>query len=267
MLGLTACTDTNHHPLAESSPTATSGSSAATQPPPRSAPQPPTSRTATLSVSSATLTVGQPITVSGTDCPAGSWASASVLPSVSNEGPAIFDTYLSTGGGGIEMLLEETGSATRVASSPNGTWVIDANVPMVFPGPSVISASCRPADLGESVSAGFLYRPMQVSVTTPDALSVTPGTTVTPGSTLTVQPEGGNCPGPAVTPIVALYDERGTTQVLASTMGEPHPGTYWQASLVVPLQAKAGRYQLEADCDYSRGAIYGSYAPVEITVR
>ena len=90
---------------------------------------------------------------------------------------------------------------------------------------------------------------------------------VTPGSRLTVRALGGACPVPAVTPIVALYERTGAAQVEARTMGEPHPGTYWQASLAVPPELKTGRYQLEADCDYSRGAIYGSYAPVQITVK
>jgi hypothetical protein len=64
-----------------------------------------------------------------------------------------------------------------------------------------------------------------------------------------------------------LYQTTGTTtQVVANTSGESHPGTYWQASLVVPPELKPGHYQLEADCDYSRGAIYGSYAPLQIIV-
>ena len=104
-------------------------------------------------------------------------------------------------------------------------------------------------------------------MSTPYTLSVTPGLTVTPGSNLTIQPNGGGCSAPAVTPIVALYQETGRTRVLATTMGETRLEDYWQASLVIPLQAKPGQYQLEADCDYSRGAIYGSYAPLHITVK
>ena len=225
---------------------------------------PPTSRTASLFVSMTTLKVGEPITVSGTDCPEGHWASASLFLSNPEEGPAIFGTSLSTGGDVIETLLVSGGS-TWVTSGPNATWTISVSVPMVFPGPSVITATCVPATPG-APAAGFRYRPKQVSVSTPYTLSVTPGTMVTPGSTLTVQPSGGDCPPPAVTPIVALYQTTGATQVLATTMGETHPATYWQANLAVPPQTKPGRYRLEADCDYSRGAIYGSYMPVQITV-
>jgi hypothetical protein len=64
-----------------------------------------------------------------------------------------------------------------------------------------------------------------------------------------------------------LYESGDTAQVIANTMGELHLGRYWQASLTVPRGLKTGHYQLEADWDYSRGAIYGSYAPVQITVK
>ena len=152
-------------------------------------------------------------------------------------------------------------------AASNDTWVIHAKVPMVFPGPSVIIATCQSAVPDATPSTGILYRPHHVSVSTPYTLSVEPGSMVTPGSTVIVQANGGACPVPAVTPIVALYERTGATQVVARAMGEPHPGTYWQASLPVPPGLKTGHYQLEADCDYSRGAIYGSYAPVQITVK
>ena len=70
------------------------------------------------------LTVGEPITLSGTDCPEGHWASASLFLSNPKEGPAIFGTYLSTGGDAIETLLI-SGGTTRVTSGPNGTWTIE----------------------------------------------------------------------------------------------------------------------------------------------
>ena len=205
--------------------------------------------------------------MSGSGCPDGHVASASILPSNPKDYPAIFGTYLSTGGSGIETLLEDSGSSTRVTSGPNDRWTINAMVPMVLPGPSIITGSCRPALSTTDPAAGFLYRPRHVSVSTPYTLSVTPGATVIPGSTLTIQPNGGGCSAPAVTPIVALYQETGAIRVLTTTMGETHPETYWQANLVVPLHARPGHYQLEADCDYSRGAIYGSYAPRHITVK
>jgi hypothetical protein len=229
-------------------------------------PQPPTNRTAAVRVSTTALKVGEPITVSGAGCPAGHWVSASLVPANPKQGPAIFGTYLSTGGDDIETLLISDGS-TRVTSGPKGTWTINAIVPMVFPEPSVITASCRPSTPGASSSAGFLYLRRPVSVSTPYTLSVTPSTRVTSGSTLTVQPKGGNCPAPALAPIVALYQKSSATHLLTSTMGETNPGNYWEASLVVPAQIKAGHYQLEADCDYSRGAIYGSYAPVQVYVK
>jgi hypothetical protein len=206
--------------------------------------------------------VGQPITVSGSDCPAGYWASASLLPSNPDAFPAIFATPFSTGGAVGETVLQSDGS-TRVTSGSNATWTISTVVPMVFPGPSIITASCAPP--GSATTSGFNYKPREASVSTPYTLSVAPGTTVAPGITLTVQPEGGGC-GPIASPFVALYQTMGKTRAVVHTSGQIRPGTYWQASLVVPSGLKTGRYQLEADCDYSRGAIYGSYAPLEITI-
>ena len=202
----------------------------------------------------------------GTDCPEAHWASVSLLPNNPKDGPAIFDTHLSTGGGGIETLLASNG-ATRVTTGSNGTWSIKARVPMVFPGSSVIIATCRSAAPNATPSTGFVYRPDRVSVSTPYTLAVAPGTMIPPGSTLTVQANGGPCPAPAVRPIVALYERAGRTQVVARTMGEMRSGTYWQASLAVPPGLQTGQYQLEADCEYSRGVVFGSYAPVQMTVK
>ena len=141
MLGLTACADTSRHPSAESGKvtrtTATVGSSTSLllQPPPTTSPQPPTNPTATLSVSTAALEVGQPITVSGNDCPAGYSASANLLPSTPSAYPAIFSTPFATGGDVIETSLLSNG-VTRVTSGANATWTISTAVPMVVPGPS-----------------------------------------------------------------------------------------------------------------------------------
>lgn len=201
--------------------------------------------------------------MSGNGCPNGYWASASLLPSSPRGYPAIFGTPFSTGGAFGETVLESNGS-TRVTSGPNGSWTISTAVPMVFPGPSIVTASCRPPDTASS--SGFLYQPTSVTVTTPFMLSVAPGTTVGPGSTLTVQPLGGNC-GPNSYPFVGLYQTTGTTKAVTYTYGQAHPGTYWQASLAVPSGLKPGTYQLEADCDLSRGAIFGSYAPLQIAVQ
>lgn len=268
LLGLTACTDTGGHPSGETDKTtrttASNGTSTAvTQPAPTTTPTAPTSRTAALSISSATLEVGQPITVSGNTCPNGYWASASLLPRSLKDYPAIFGTPFSSGGAFGETVLESNGSI-RVTSGPNGSWSISTAVPMVFPGPSIVSASCRPPD--EDSSSGFLYQPANVTVATPYTLSVVPGTTIRSGSTLTVQPVGGNC-GPYTYPFVGLYQTTGTTQAVTYTYAQTNPETYWQASLTVPHGLKPGTYQLEADCDQSRGAIFGSYAPLQITVQ
>lgn len=259
MLGLSACSAAGHHGTPARSSTST------TPPAPASATQLPTSRTATLSVSTDKLTAGQPVEVSGNGCPQGYWASASLLPSNPSNSPAIFSTIYSTGGDVIETGLYAKG-ANRVPSGPKGTWTISAVVPMVFPGPSIITARCFPLD--SAARAGFLYRPRDVSVNTHYTLSVSPGTTVTPGTTLTVRSEGGGCRGVS-SPFVALYQTVGMTYAVAETQSSDQlaSGTNWQSQLALPSGLNAGQYQLEADCDYSRGAIYGSYAPLEITVK
>lgn len=268
LLGLTACADTSRHPSAEpekvtrTTATVSSSSSSTTQPPPTTTSQPPTSRTATLSVSTAALEVGQPITVSGNDCPAGYSASANLLPSTQSAYPAIFSTPFATGGAVVETTLLSNGSI-RVTSGSNATWTISTSVPMVVPGPSLITAQCVPPD--STMTSGFIYQPKAVSVSTPYTLSVAPGTTVAPGSTLVVQSQGGGC-GQIASPFVALYETAGTTQTVVYSWAQSGSGADWQASLVVPSGLMAGRYRLEADCDYSRGAIYGSYAPLEITI-
>jgi hypothetical protein len=267
MVGLSTCTDTGRHLNAEPkkttrATTTSESTTGVTQPPPATTQQSPTNGTATLSVSTATLTVGQPITVNGNDCPEGSWASASLLPSNRDNYPAIFGTPFSTGGAFGETVLLSNG-ATRVTSGPGDTWTISTAVPMVFPGPSMVTASCRPPDT--TAPSGFLYQPKDVAVSTPYVLSVTPGTTVSPGTTLTVEPVGGDC-GPYTSPFVALYQTMGTVAVVNYSWGKALSGAYWQASLAIPSGLKAGHYQLEADCDQSRGAIFGSYAPLQITV-
>jgi hypothetical protein len=267
LVTLAACTDTVRHPTTESGKatrtTATSASPpAVTQPPPTTAPQSPTSRSATLSVSTTTIAVGQQITVGGNDCPEGDWAAASLLPSNPNAYPAIFSTPFSTGGAYGETVLLSNG-ATRVTSGPGGMWTISTAAPMVFPGPSIVTASCRPPNT--TAPSGFVYQARDVSVSTPYMLSVSPGATVTPGSTLTVTPLGGDCTSYS-SPFVALYQTVGGIEAVTYAYGQAPSGASWQASLTVPSGLKAGRYQLEADCDQSRGAIFGSYAPLQITV-
>jgi hypothetical protein len=213
-------------------------------------------------VSTAALEAGQPVTVSGNDCPAGYWASANLLPSIPSAYPAIFSTPNATGGAGIETLLASNGQS-RVTSGSDATWTISTIVPMVVPGPSLITAQCVPPD--STTTSGFLYQPKAVSVSTPYMLSVAPGTTVAPGSTLTVRSVGGGC-GQIAAPFVALYETAGTIQTVVYNWAQSSSATGWQASLVVPSGLAAGPYRLEADCDYSRGAIFGSYAALEITV-
>ena len=267
-VGLAACTSAGR-------PVSTMGTHRTTDPVPTTttprAPstttssQPTTSPTARLAISSTALVVGQPITVSGDDCPSGSSVSVNLVPSTPTGGPAIFATSLSTGGDSIETQLLADG-ADRVTTGPTGTWTISGVVPMVFPGASLITARCTgdPASAAPSI---FLYPPLPVTVRTPFTLSVAPDGAASPGATLTVQSNGGGCGTIASSPIVALYETSGTIQAVTNTLGQStQPGASWEAQLTLPSDLPPGRYQIEADCDYSRGAIYGSYAPMQITV-
>ena len=107
----------------------------------------------------------------------------------------------------------------------------------------------------------------KLQVSTPYTLSVAPGTDRRPGEHPgLVQSQGGGC-GQFASPFVALYETAGTTQTVVYSWAQSGSGADWQASLVVPRSGlMAGRYRLEADCDYPRGAIYGSDAPLEITI-
>ncbi len=267
VVSLAACTGSGRPgSTVDTHPTTAPISTTTTAPSTTTSSQPTTNPTARLAVSSTRLVVGQPITVSGDDCPSGSSASAHLVPSTPTGEPAIFATSLSTGGDSIETQLLADGS-DRVTTGPTGNWTISGVVPMVFPGSSLITARCT-GEANPASPSTFLYPPLPVTVQTPFTLSVAPDGPVSPGATLTVQSNGGGCGAIASSPIVALYETSGTTQAVANTLGEStQPGSPWEAHLALPSDLPPGRYQLEADCDYSRGAIYGSYAPAEITVR
>jgi hypothetical protein len=109
----------------------------------------------------------------------------------------------------------------------------------------------------------FDYTPgLRVTVSTPFQLAVEQGTSVSPGTTMDVNLLGGICPGVSG-PQVDLYTgaQIPVVTATASSVGG------WPFALALPPGLTPGQYRLEADCVYSRGAVFGSYAPLTITVR
>jgi hypothetical protein len=212
-----------------------------------------------LTVSSTHLSVGEPVTITGSGCPPGHWGTP-VLQS--DESPAV----LTPGSGGLYDSEEyfDTGPGTGPGATvgTDGAWVMTATVPMVPPGPATLSGWCEPTDGDGGVSIEFTYLPgLRVTVTTSYQLDVEQGTTVNAGTVLDINLLGGDCPGPS-SPDIYLYDSG--VQVVPAA---PSTVDGWRYTVAVPAGLAPGQYRLEADCVYSRGAVDGSYAPVTITVR
>jgi hypothetical protein len=99
-------------------------------------------------------------------------------------------------------------------------------------------------------------------VSTPDQIEVEQGTMVSPGAILDINLVGGTCPGPS-SPDISLYSSAG---VPVASAPAPTVGG-WTHALALPSSVTPGAYRLEADCTYSRGAVYGTYEPATIIVR
>jgi hypothetical protein len=226
-----------------------------------SAPPAGTGGSAVLSISSTDVTVGQMLTITGTGCRPGQWATATVEPA---REPLVFDDggRLSDGEG---SLVDSTGAVAGATVDGDGRWSLSAIVPMVPPGPASLTASCRPISAGGDTAVEFPYgtgRPLTVS--SPYHLDIQQGTSVGAGTALAVNPSGGDCPG-ASTSQLTLYGENGVDEADGSTAQTPG----WRWSLTVPAALAPGLYQVEVDCEYiggGDGVVQGSYAPVTVTV-
>jgi len=227
-----------------------------------SAPPPPTGGSAVLTVSSTNVTVGQALTITGTGCRPGQWATATVEPA---REPLVFDD----GGHGLSdgegLLFDGTGAVAEATVDGHGRWSLSAIVPMVPPGPASVTASCRPTPDGDGTPVESPYgagRPLSVS--SPYDLAIAQGTSVGAGTTLEINPSGGDCPG-ASTSQLTLYSENGVDEAAGSSGRMPG----WRWSLAVPAALAPGPYQVEVDCEYiggGDGVVQGSYAPVTVTV-
>jgi hypothetical protein len=258
-------------PMKSSSGTSSSGTPTQTAPPccipsTKATPSPPTNFSAKLSVSSTRLSVGQPMTVNGSDCPAGQWVGVSLDESerANHTRTLPLGPYSFFAGG-----------PQPVPVGADGQWTTTSTVPMLPGGPTMLTAYCGP-EAGGPTAWLFVYPSVPVTVTTPFRLSVLPSTTVSPGTTLSVTPIGGGCPAPADS-WLGLYS---TSQPPARPQIQVAEGEVnntglsadqtrldWTGSLTVPSSLAPGQYRLEADCVYARGAPRGSYAPIAITVK
>jgi hypothetical protein len=208
------------------------------------------------------VTVGQPVTITGTGCPPGQWATVSVEPS---REPLVFDD----GGHGLSdgegIFFDSTGAVAGATVDSAGRWSLTAAVPMVPPGPASLYAWCRSIPHGDGASIDFSYGAgLPLTVNSPYHLAIDEGTSVVAGTTLEVNPSGGDCPG-VTTPQLTLYSENGVDEADGSMATAPG----WRWSLVVPSALPPGSYQVEVDCEYiggGDGEVQGSYAPVTVAV-
>ena len=213
------------------------------------------SLSAALSISTTHLAVGQRVTISGTGCPVGQWGMPIVEQGLNT--PSIFSTPYGLYDNEEDFTDALGDVGAQVAA--DGRWTMTTMVPMVFPGPSMLTGWCMPQQ-GPDGPTTFSYPAVPVTVTSRFRLKVEPATTLAPGRGLSVTLLGGICPGSSVA-TVTLFTQ---SQVPATSTNQPTAGVF---HLTVPPAATAGRYQVEADCTYSGGLVEGSYAPASISVR
>lgn len=212
---------------------------------------------ATLGISSTDLSVGEQVTVTGNDCPPGYWGTATL--NYGTNAPLIFD------GGGTEDdegFTTANGDEAGGTADAHGLWTMVAAVPMVAPGALILNGFCTANQNDDNdLTSDFRYRSVPVMVTTPYRLEVHPASPVEPGTSVTVNLVGGPCPDAGAE--VILYSGSGT-QVASPEDSTTAAGA--AQVLVIPTGLAPGQYQLEADCS-DHMAVYGSSAPVPVTVR
>ncbi len=259
-------------PVKPTSGNFSSGTAPATAPPcciqvPSTTVTPPTNFSAKLSVSSTLLTVGEPMTVTGSDCPAGQWV-----------GVGLDETQRANHTRTLPLgpYSYFAGGPPPVQVGADGEWTTTSPVPMLPGGPTMLTAYCGP-EAGRPTASLFVYPSLPVRVSTPFQLSLVPSATASRGTTLGVTPVGGGCPRVSTWIQLTLYT---TSQPATKPQIEVAQGVVnitgfsanqtqldWTGSLTVPSSLAPGQYQLGADCVYSRGAPEGSYAPSAIRVR
>jgi hypothetical protein len=228
---------------------------------------PPTTTTtapadAHLTISSADISYGELVTVTGAGCPVGYFGEP-LLYNVGPDDPAIFHQ---AGNEDAEAFFQTKDGTSGMTVGHNGLWTMQGTVPMVPPGPAMLAATCSPLSDGGVGHPVFYYRAISVKmVNSPYRLKVEPGTTVAAGTRLTVASVGGNCWARSSFPEVSLYSPT-YHDVADGTGPNATSSVSWLSILTVPRGSKPGHYTLEADC-VGGYAVWGTYAPVVITVR
>jgi len=217
-------------------------------PPPTRTSASTTSRPVGLTVSSTSLTVGGPITVSGGDCAPGHIGSAA-LTQDPNGGPQV--TY------DFGELLGQTSAGS------DRQWTVQTTLPAVTIGAATLGAICEDPSTG---TPDFTYASVAVNVATRYRLQVEPGTTVQAGATLTVSSLGGGCDAIS-NPDVYLWSAAQPNALtgIGEVIGPTGGGAQWQVNLTVPPTTGPGQYQVVARCAYSR-SFRITYQPVPLTV-
>jgi hypothetical protein len=211
-------------------------------------------------ISSTNLTVGSPVTVSGSNCPAGNHVQVFLVQTAY---PDDIPFNPSRGGQLPEGRFVEDGSYVVTADSA-GRWTMTAPVPMVFGGPAILAAVCS---VGYSSNQqDFQYPGVEVDVVSPALLTVAPGTTVKAGTMLTVSPVSTDCPSGsgAWAGLWKVGDAR-TSELQISVANVPNRSPGWPESLLVPPGLAPGQYEVAADCVVIDGPV-GSFQPVIVTV-
>jgi hypothetical protein len=205
-----------------------------------------------MSVSVTTASIGQSITVSGTDCKAPHSATGKVRFGI---GRAV-----KYGAAGIQ--------GTTVPKS-NGTWSITVPIARSAPvGPQEIGAQC------DSVSPKtnlWQYAEQPVDITSTYSLDVQPGTTVTSGTTIYISGEGA-CSDPTPTSrdayVVVWFGPRAAGSTYTDRGQLPYVSTDGLGNWSTSFQLEGGdpgQYDLSAFCSGDQ-VVTNYYNPVLITV-
>ncbi len=256
-IGGAGCGGSHHGAGSTSAPRTASSNTAASTTTTHRGSEPPTSTTATTSaalgprtftVAPASVTVGRPVTFSGTACPA-------------------TDVVL----GEIAATSATAGTQIQVAPAADGSWSATVAVgDATMPGRIDAHATCVVSATHAPV---FGYSPVTVTVGTPRHIAVEPAGAVPAGTTLALTPSAA-CPQQSPpgwvlallqAPDASLFN---TEPVVAGGQLLIDLGAdgRWSGSLVVPALTPPGRYVLNTTCAGPSRSIDAWYVPVSITV-
>jgi hypothetical protein len=190
---------------------------------------------ARFTVSPKRLMIGQPVHVTGTDCPHGD----DVVTDFGRDSPAT---------SGAWSLVRTVDQSTLIGTVP-------------------IAAECVATPSQYEV---FTYPPVTVKVNTFRHLRVTPGTIVRAGTTLAVSsvgpcPMGGSPYGYVAEVNLAKGSRHKATMSESESAQKDVGGQEWSSTLVIPAGLAPGHYLLSATCEL-QGESDGSYNPVTIIV-